>query len=124
MTLTEKALRLAIVAHKDQVRKSDGSQYVAHPIIVGMILKEYGFNEAVIAAAFTHDVLEDTPVSREEIVVQLGEEVAQIIDGVSEDKSLEWEVRKENYAKAVAAADEATKAVSMADKVHNAESDC
>ena len=100
MTLTEKALRLAIVAHKDQVRKSDGSQYVAHPIIVGMILKEYGFNEAVIAAAFTHDVLEDTPVSREEIVVQLGEEVAQIIDGVSEDKSL----------------------VSIADKVHNAES--
>ena len=122
MTLTEKALRLAIAAHKEQVRKSDGSPYAAHPIMVGMLLKEYGFNEVTVAAAFTHDVLEDTAVSRDALAAELGEEVAKIVDGVSEDMSLEWEVRKEAYAKGVAAADEATKAVSIGDKIHNAES--
>ena len=67
MTLTEKALRLATAAHKDQVRKSDGSPYITHPVMVGMLLKEYGFSEAVVAAGFTHDVLEDTSVTREEL---------------------------------------------------------
>jgi len=122
MTLIEKALRLAIVAHKDQVRRSDGSPYVAHPIMVGMLLKEYGFTDEVIAAGFTHDVLEDTAVTRIELAEILGNEVTRIVEGVSEDKSLQWEIRKEAYANAVAASDEAIKAVSVADKIHNAES--
>lgn len=122
MTLIEKALQLAVSAHKDQVRKSDGSPYVVHPIMVGMLLKEHGFTETVIAAAITHDVLEDTAVTPMELADALGSEVARIVAGVSEDKSLEWEARKEAYAHAVAAADEAIKAVSVADKIHNAES--
>lgn len=122
MTLTEKALRLAVTAHKEQLRKTDGSPYVAHPIMVGMLLKEYGFSEVVVAAGFTHDVLEDTSVTRAELVEALGEEVARIVDGVSEEMSLEWEVRKEQYVCGVAKADESIKAVSIADKIHNAES--
>ncbi len=122
MTLTEKALRLAVAAHKEQVRKSDGSPYVVHPIMVGNLLKEQGFSEEVIAAAIVHDVLEDTAVTRDELANALGEEVTQIVEGVSEDTSLEWEARKEAYAHAVAAASESIKAVSVADKIHNAES--
>lgn len=122
MTLTEKALRLAAAAHKDQVRKSDGSPYISHPVMVGMMLKEYGFSEAVIAAGFTHDVLEDTPVTRAELVAELGEEIAVMVDGVSEDKDLPWEERKERYVAGVVAAGEGVRAVSIADKIHNAES--
>ncbi|MCA9339806.1 MAG: HD domain-containing protein, partial [Candidatus Saccharibacteria bacterium] len=104
MTLTEKALRLATAAHKDQVRKSDGSPYITHPVMVGMLLKEYGFSEAVVAAGFTHDVLEDTSVTREELAAKLGEDVAVMVDGVSEDKDLSWEARKERYVAGVVAA--------------------
>lgn len=122
MTLTEKALRLAVVAHRDQVRKSDGSPYVAHPIMAAMMLQEHGFDEVVIAAALTHDVIEDSWMTRKDLAQELGEEVARIVVGVSEDTELEWEDRKALYAKGVAAADEAIKAVSIADKIHNAES--
>jgi len=121
MTLTEKALCFAILAHKEQVRKSDGSPYVAHPIMVGMLVKEFGFSEAVVAAAFTHDVLEDTLVTRADLAAELGEEVAAIVGAVSENKELPWEERKAQYVAAVVAADEAVKAVSVADKIHNAE---
>jgi len=122
MTLTEKALRLAVTAHKEQVRKSDNSPYVVHPIMVSLILQEHGFDETIIAAAIAHDVLEDTAVTRQELASALGEEVAAIVDGVSEDMSLGWEVRKEAYVHVVAAASEGVKAVSIADKIHNAES--
>jgi (p)ppGpp synthase/HD superfamily hydrolase len=122
MTLTEKALRVAAVAHKEQVRKTDGSPYVVHPIIVSLILKEQGFDEVVVAAAITHDVLEDTTTTREELVLALGEEVAVIVDGVSEDMTLEWEARKEAYVQVVSTGANSIKAVSIADKIHNAES--
>ena len=122
MTLTEKALQIAITAHTGQVRKSDDTPYIAHPVMVALMLKEYGFDEVVIAAALVHDVLEDTAFGREKLVAELGEEVVQVVDAVSEDTSLEWEKRKELYVQAVAEATEAVKAVSIADKIHNAES--
>lgn len=122
MNLIEKALRVATVAHTDQVRKSDGSPYIVHPVMVGMMLKEYGFPDAAVAAGICHDVLEDTTVPRDVLVKELGEDVVRMIDGVSEDKALPWEERKVAYVNAVAVADEGTKAVSIADKIHNAES--
>jgi (p)ppGpp synthase/HD superfamily hydrolase len=122
MTLKEKALRLALVAHKDQLRKSDGSPYISHPIMVAMLLQEYGFNEAVIAAGLTHDVLEDTTVTEEELRAELGVEVVAYVTAVSEDTSLEWEDRKARYVASVVAASEGAKAVCIADKIHNAES--
>ena len=122
MTLTEKALRLAYEAHDGQVRKSDNSPYIIHPIMVSQILKDHNFTEEVTAAALVHDVLEDTDVPRERLVEELGESVVIIVDAVSEDTALEWEERKELYVKAVAEASEGIKAVSIADKIHNAES--
>ncbi len=122
MTLTEKALRLAVVAHKEQVRKTDGSPYVVHPIMVGMMLKEYGFSEEVVAAGFVHDVIEDTPVTEEELRAELGNEVCDYVMAVSEDTDLPWEERKQQYVDAVVVASEGAKAVCIADKIHNAES--
>jgi (p)ppGpp synthase/HD superfamily hydrolase len=122
MNLTEKALRIAYDAHDGQVRKSDNSPYIIHPIMVSLILKDYDFTEEVIAAALVHDVLEDTDVPRERLVAELGAEVVEIVDKVSEDTSLEWEDRKELYVQSVANASEGVKAVSIADKIHNAKS--
>jgi len=122
MTLTEQALRLAVVAHKEQLRKSDGSPYISHPIMVAMLLQQYGFDEITVAAGLTHDVLEDTAVTESELRAALGDEVVNYVNAVSEDTSLEWEDRKERYVAAVAAASVGAKAVCIADKIHNAES--
>ena len=122
MTLKEKALRLAIRAHSGQVRKSDGSPYISHPIMVAMLLQEHGFSEEVIAAGLTHDVLEDTTVTESELQAELGSEVVGYVTAVSEDTSLVWEDRKQQYVQSVVAASEGAKAVCIADKIHNTES--
>lgn len=120
MTLYEKALQVAALAHRDQVRKHDGSPYVVHPIMVARLLEQHGFTETVMAAGLVHDVLEDSPMTDIELRAILGEEVVAIVTAVSEDKALSWEERKEKYVDAVVAAGEAVWAVSVADKVHNA----
>lgn len=119
MTLIEQATRIAVVAHKDQVRKSDGSPYVVHPIMCAMMLAKYDFPEEVVAAALVHDVLEDTPVTEEKLRCELGDVVVDIVCAVSEDKSLAWRARKQTYVDTVQNASESAKAVSLADKIHN-----
>lgn len=121
MTLYEKALTLAATAHKDQVRKHDSSPYIVHPIMVARILEYHGFPEEVVAAGLVHDVLEDTDYSQIDVAGMLGDKVATIVSAVSEDETLEWEKRKEKYVKDVVAAGEEVWAVSLADKIHNAQ---
>jgi len=120
MDLYQKALKLAIRAHDGQKRKHDGSAYVSHPIMVGKILERAGFSEAVVSAGLVHDVLEDTKVSEDELRTELGDEIADIVVAVSEDKMLSWEERKEKYVASVVAGGESAWAVSVADKIHNA----
>ncbi len=122
MELVEKAREIATKAHEGQVRKSDGSPYIHHPVAVAELLEEAGFNDEVVAAGLAHDVLEDTAVTEAELRSQLGEAVVDIVLGVSEDKTLEWEERKKQYIQTVINASEAVKAVSVADKIHNAQS--
>jgi (p)ppGpp synthase/HD superfamily hydrolase len=119
MNLIETALRIAVVAHKDQVRKTDGSPYVVHPIMVGYMIEKYGFPQEVVAAAITHDVLEDTTMTVTALQDELGETVVTIVKAVSEDKELEWEERKKRYIETVVLGGEHVWAVSAADKIHN-----
>jgi len=90
--------------------------------MVGMMLKEYGFSEEIVAAGFTHDVIEDTSVTEAELRSALGDTVCDYVMAVSEDVDVPWEERKELYVKAVVAASDGAKAVCIADKIHNAES--
>lgn len=122
LSLIEKATRIAVVAHKEQVRKSDNSPYIVHPFMVALKLAEYNFPDYVISAGMTHDVLEDSDFSEEELRRELGDDVLDIIKAVSEDKSLSWEVRKEKYIEKIANSSEDVKAVSISDKIHNAKS--
>lgn len=122
MEIIEKADRIAEEAHRGQVRKTDDSPYINHPRAVAEIVKGYGFSDVTIAAALVHDVLEDTAVSEVELRSELGDEVVDIVTAVSENKDLEWEERKKQYVDAVVAAGESVWAVSVADKIHNAQS--
>jgi (p)ppGpp synthase/HD superfamily hydrolase len=122
MTRIEQALRLAFEAHATQTRKTDGSPYVIHPIMVAQLLMTYGVNENVIVAALLHDVLEDTMVSREIVLDVAGTTALAIVEAVSEDKHLPWEARKEAYVRQVIESGESVRLVSVADKIHNIES--
>ncbi len=122
MTLVEKALRLSVEAHKNQIRKGDSSPYIVHPVTVALMLRQHGFSDEVVAAGLVHDVLEDTSVLADTLRAELGEEVFEIVRTVSEDKSLAWEERKKNYIEAVRQGSDEAKAVSIADKIHNVES--
>lgn len=121
MSLYETALKIAVTAHREQVRKHDNAPYVYHPIMVARIVERAGFGDIPVAAALVHDVLEDTTTTESELREKLGDEVVDIVTAVSEDKALEWEERKELYVKTVVAAGEAVWAVSVADKIHNAD---
>lgn len=122
MELYETALIIATKAHKDQVRKHNGTPYIVHPIMVARILEQYGFGEEVVAAGLVHDVLEDTDIPESDLREQLGDKVIDIVTAVSEDKALVWEERKMEYVKRVMASGESVWAVSVADKIHNASS--
>ncbi|MBP7770780.1 MAG: bifunctional (p)ppGpp synthetase/guanosine-3',5'-bis(diphosphate) 3'-pyrophosphohydrolase [Candidatus Pacebacteria bacterium] len=120
-TLIEKAIRMATSAHEGQMRK-DGPPYIIHPVAVSLMLARHGFAEAVIAAALVHDVLEDTPVTADEMREELGQEVLGLVQTVSYDKTLSWEDQRIKYVEAVRAGSDGAKAISVADKIHNAES--
>ena len=121
-TLTERALRIALECHAAQIRKIDKSPYIVHPVMVAITLSRHGFSEEVVAAGLVHDVVEDTPLTRDDIARGLGEPVAALVDIVTEDKTISWEDRKLKYIEAVRSGPDGAKAISAADKIHNAES--
>lgn len=121
-SLIEKAALIAFVGHAGQVRKDGGSPYVIHPYMASLKLAKHGFKDHVLAAALVHDVLEDTLVTASQLEELLGREVVEIVQVLTEDKSLEWEVRKEKYIEAIRHASVEVKAVSAVDKIHNLES--
>ncbi|MDP4020672.1 MAG: HD domain-containing protein [Candidatus Adlerbacteria bacterium] len=122
MNVVQKASAIAEAAHRDQKRKTDGSPYIAHPRAVAEILTKYGFKEEVVAAALVHDVLEDTDFSPAELHKELNGEVFNLVEAVTEDKSLPWEERKKKYIEAVRVAGADAKAIAAADHIHNLQS--
>jgi GTP pyrophosphokinase len=77
-----RAYAVAESAHIDQRRRS-GEAYITHPLAVAGILTDLNLDVGTIAAALLHDVVEDTPVTLEQIREQFGDEVAVMVDGVT-----------------------------------------
>src|SRR5690625_3492483 len=87
--LIRKALDLAVVAHKDQRRKS-GEPFIFHPLeVANIVANEIGLGATSIAAALMHDVVEDTNYTLEDINEIFGEKIARIIDGLTKIRSEE-----------------------------------
>lgn len=86
MSVTEKALVFATAAHAavGQKRKYDGAPYIVHPIRVADTVKKFGGSDDQIAAAFLHDVVEDTQVTIQDIRDVFGFDIAIIVDGLTD----------------------------------------
>ncbi len=121
------AYELAVEAHKTQRRKS-GEPYVLHPIEVARICAaEIGLGATAIICALLHDVVEDTPVSLNELKEQFGERVALIVNGLtkldfkSEDSADVESPQAENFKKVLSTltVDVRVVLIKMADRLHN-----
>ena len=123
MNLKEKAKRFAINAHKGEVRKSEPDKpMIMHPIGVGMLLEEYGYDDEVVSAGYLHDVVEDTSYTIFDIEKEFGKGVADLVMGASEpDKSLSWEERKTHTIEETKNLPLRNKLVICADKINNLE---
>ena len=123
MNIKEKAKLFAIKAHKGQIRKSDKEKpMIIHPINVANILSEYGYDDNVVAAAYLHDVIEDTKYTKEDLLKEFNEDIVSLVLGATEeDKSLSWEERKTITIDKVKDLDLRHKVVVCADKISNLE---
>lgn len=118
--LVERAILAALRLHGSQVRKSDPTQpYVSHLVSVTLLLAAYGFDDEVISAGLLHDTLEDTNYDAEKLEADFGLDVCEIVRAVTEDKSLQWESRKQHYLERIRSGSRQAKAVCCADKIHN-----
>lgn len=118
------AIEMAILAHKEQIRKLDGVIYVAHPIEVGMMLAQSGASEEVIIAGILHDTVEDTVITLGDIEKRFGARVMELVKACSEeDKSLSWRARKEAMLeKMCSGTDDEVNMILIADKISNLQS--
>ena len=82
LALVERAYQAAKRAHGEQ-RRVSGEPYIIHPLNVASILVGLGMDTETIIAALLHDVVEDTPVTLEEVSREFGREVALLVDGVT-----------------------------------------
>lgn len=125
LSAVEKAYQVASKAHKDQKRKS-GEPYIIHPLCVGIILSELQLDKETIIAGILHDVLEDTDISYDELKDLFGEEVVQLVEGVTKLTQLTYskdkvEVQAENLRKMflAMAKDIRVILIKLADRLHN-----
>ena len=124
LALCEKAYEFAKKAHANQKRAS-GEEYFTHPCNVAKILIDLGLDAATIAAAFLHDVIEDTPISEGDIKAEFGDEVLQLVLGVTKLEKIEFtskeEEQAENFRKifVAMAKDIRVIIIKLADRLHN-----
>lgn len=117
--LRNEAKLFATKAHAGQLRKSTKEAYITHPIRVAERLEDSGFSKELVAAGFLHDVVEDTPVTIEEIKRIFGDKVAAFVSAHTEDKSKSWKERKQHTIDTVKIAHKNVKYLIVADKLDN-----
>ncbi|MDR6967224.1 GTP pyrophosphokinase [Flavobacterium arsenatis] len=123
--LIRKAFDVAVDAHKDQRRKS-GEAYIFHPIAVAKIVaSEIGLGATSIAAALMHDVVEDTPITVEDIEKMFNPKVAQIVEGLTKiaqvQKDMNVSMQAENFRKMLLTLNDDVRVIliKLADRLHN-----
>tara|TARA_R110002124_G_scaffold287216_1_gene471360 strand:+ start:45328 stop:47493 length:2166 start_codon:yes stop_codon:yes gene_type:complete len=122
--IVEKAYNFAKEKHEGQNRAS-GEPYYTHPVEVAMILAEMHMDTASVVTAILHDTVEDTPVTDEDLKREFGDEVANLVKGVTKLTRIEGQTvegkQAENFRKLVLAMSEDIRVllVKLADRTHN-----
>jgi RelA/SpoT family (p)ppGpp synthetase len=118
------AYKYAADAHKTQKRHS-GDPYISHPLAVANILAELKLDGPTITTALLHDTIEDTKTTYEEVKKIFGEEIAELVDGVTKISKLEAEKKNltagDNFRKLILATSKDIRVllVKLADRLHN-----
>jgi GTP pyrophosphokinase len=120
----EAAYEMAREAHEGQTRKS-GEPYITHPLAVATLLAQWHLDAQALIAAILHDVVEDTPTTKDDIAKQFGQAVADLVDGVSKLDKLQFAslevAQAENFRKMLLAMarDVRVILIKLADRLHN-----
>ena len=120
--LIVKAAQFAAEKHRNQRRKDvDASPYINHPLALASVLAVEGGVETpeVICAALLHDIIEDTDTTVEELTALFGDRITGIVLEVTDDKSLDKAVRKEEQVRHAPHISPEAKLVKLADKICN-----
>jgi GTP pyrophosphokinase len=118
------AFEFACERHADQLRRS-GDEFITHPVGVAQICAGMRLDTETLCAALLHDTVEDTSASLEEIRAEFGEQIAQLVDGVTKLTGMTFESRDErqaeNYRKMMVAmaTDVRVILIKLADRLHN-----
>jgi RelA/SpoT family (p)ppGpp synthetase len=121
-----RAYEFGAAAHIGQFRKS-GEPYICHPLSVAIILAKMRMDADGITAAILHDVIEDTPITKQELAAEFNKEVAELVDGVTKLSKIENQSHAEAQAGNVRkmflamAKDLRVIIVKLADRLHNME---
>ncbi len=119
-----KAYNFAEAAHEGQFRNS-GEKFIIHPYNVAIILTELNMDTDTIVAGLLHDVLEDTDVTYDTLVQEFGQEVADLVEGVTKLRKLQYKTKQENQAENLRkmvlamAKDIRVIIIKLADRLHN-----
>ena len=122
--LIRKAWDVAERLHNGQLRKS-GEPYIIHPLNVACILAELHVGPATICAGLLHDVVEDTQATKEDIARDFGDDVAEIVDGVTKVGQIKFvsleqkQVENHQHMLLAMAKDIRVIVVKLADRLHN-----
>ena len=118
------AAEFGAAAHQGQKRLS-GEPYISHPVAAAEILAELRLDADTIVGAILHDVIEDTPIAKEEIAEKFGKDVAEIVDGVTKLDQIKFKSREEAQAESfrkmllAMVRDLRVIMVKLADRTHN-----
>ena len=122
--LIMKAYNLAAEKHKDQKRGS-GEPYIIHPLNVAYILASIGMDDNTLCAALLHDVVEDTDVTGKDLTDMFGEEISEMVAGVTKLSTIQFatleETQVENYRRMFLAMGKDIRVIliKLADRLHN-----
>ena len=122
--LLTRAFRFAATAHEGQQRRS-GEDFINHPWGAAKICAELRLDEQTIAAALLHDVVEDTDTDIKEVRDEFGDEIAQLVEGVTKLTRIQFQSREqaeaENYRKMIVAMAQDVRVIliKLADRLHN-----
>ena len=119
-----KAYNFALEAHQNQKRE-EGVPYIIHPVAVAKILTDLKLDSATITTGLLHDTIEDTNVTYDSVKKEFGEEVANLVEGVTKISELENKAssdsKAENFRKLILATSKDIRVllVKLADRLHN-----